>query len=568
MKRITGLVIACMLLAQIMGCSVPEKPEADEEVAAPDLVAEDTVDAQERERIWKEYIFPAISTVMNTREFQSAEEIDPNAVARFCWWKYVEEHGVEQLEETLERVDEQSRSRLFPLDIAMPYAYRYFNLESLDLSRMNDSNYDSQREAFTFSLGKQPRVSNSYGKTAGGLSLHEMEKNPDGTLIVTLYDYYSGDIVDQIATITLMQHEDGEFFFGNGKKEYVENRLVDIVGEHQEFSFPDVFNTSEPMKMISEQGSAVIINTGDHKMPLIKVETNQMKIVRQLELEEESRFIRAKEKDGRIYLMLDDRVRILDMDLKPLQEIPLPPALTREGTQDFFGGYDVCADLERFVYADGEGLKLLDSVDMREELLAGSIHHEHQNVGDFTSHYFDPCFVSGEQKVLATRSYYEGNDGYHLFDLIEGTSKEIQSFEAISTSMVYFDDGAVVDFHTPEYFEDLKTNNYRISYLDFPSGEVNVAESEILGGYMGYIIFPSEVYSGKRYSAFLTIDSETQARYVNRISNESMETEGNLLSLENARVHLVGVLEDGCIMVYYYRNPVDNGFCLIPETGL
>ncbi|MGI6226543.1 MAG: hypothetical protein ACOYJ1_09835, partial [Peptococcales bacterium] len=111
-------------------------------------------DPTELENLWQEYLYDSANLVGISRNFSNVKEIDPLFVAQFCWLKYINEHEVEKLE-----VDhEGSYLRLFPLDIVHEYAKRYFDLEELDISQIDEGNYDPEKKAFLFSPGgkRQP----------------------------------------------------------------------------------------------------------------------------------------------------------------------------------------------------------------------------------------------------------------------------------------------------------------------------------------------------------------------------------------------------------------------------
>ncbi|NLW07194.1 MAG: hypothetical protein GX039_04345, partial [Clostridia bacterium] len=93
-------------------------------VQEADLEYGEITDPVELEKLWQDYLYDTITTLGNASNFNSAEEIEPFYVAKYCWYKYAAEHG----EEGLELANENSLSgRFFPLETVLEYAGRYFN---------------------------------------------------------------------------------------------------------------------------------------------------------------------------------------------------------------------------------------------------------------------------------------------------------------------------------------------------------------------------------------------------------------------------------------------------------
>lgn len=179
LRKAISLVLVVLLLAPVAGCK--KSPQ--------DLPAQttgkfgDITDPVELEKLWQEYFYDSIATVGNTREFNSAQEIEPLNVARFCGLKYVAEHG----EENLTPTGKGSPFRLLPLDIVLEYAKRYFDLTSLDVSKIETDSYDQQKQAFIFEFGTGG-TRPSYNTTRSD-HLDKVTRNSDG--IVTAVKHTS-----------------------------------------------------------------------------------------------------------------------------------------------------------------------------------------------------------------------------------------------------------------------------------------------------------------------------------------------------------------------------------------
>jgi len=238
MKKVIILAVAVLLLAHMAGCkkgaqdSPMQGPEDTKQEAG--LKYGEITDPAELEALWQEYLFDSANLVGISRDFSCAEEIDPLYVAQFCWSKYINEHDAMSLEPD----HESSYLRLFPLDIVLEYAKRYFDLDDLDVSQIDAGNYDPQRSAFLFSpdRGKQPPRP-SYNNSFRGKRLDMAVRNSDGTITAVLVrpDSQNLDRIEYTETYTLKQREDGSLYFASGRREYVNNHLVTLTGDYRRF---------------------------------------------------------------------------------------------------------------------------------------------------------------------------------------------------------------------------------------------------------------------------------------------------------------------------------------------
>jgi hypothetical protein len=504
---------------------------------------------------------------MGKEPFATADEVDPDAIVRFCWEKYIIDHGLNELELILEAAEEGGSQRIFPMATAQEYFQRYFNLADINKNQMDEISYDADREGFSMYLSRANHV--PYYLTMDNSDvLHEALRHADGRVTVILHDYTYGGIVNRISQFTLMERSDGTLFITAGQKDYVEQSLVKTHGAYQDFTFLEELDRSHEVQMISEHESQVMIQTGNREMPVIRIDMDSIGILGELTLGEEFELLWAREKDGKLYVGLDDRVQVYDLELGFIKEVNLPECMLIKDEYDYIQGYDISADLSKIAYTDNQGLKLVDLSEGRAKLIAPSEQHRFQNTMDFTVNYAYPRFVLRDTRILAVKSGYEGYDGYYIFDELGTELIRTGAFEGITTTQIYPGRGMMSSIHTPVHIEGQAVNNYQVSYLDFEQAVNRTVDRELLGGYTGDVIGSDRVCNGEIFSAFLTKDYMDDIWYVNRIENETLEVEGNLLSIQHARVKLIGVLRDGRILFSYNRNPVEKGLGLIPARVL
>ena len=116
------------------------------ETPEQEALAGEITDPKKLEELWQEYLYDTIATIGNAHEFNLAAEIDPIYIAEYSWKRYIADHGKESL--ALADEDSGSRNRVFPLETVQKYARRYFNLTSLDVTKLDEREYDQERRAF------------------------------------------------------------------------------------------------------------------------------------------------------------------------------------------------------------------------------------------------------------------------------------------------------------------------------------------------------------------------------------------------------------------------------------
>lgn len=417
LRKTISLVLVVLMLALVVGCK-----KSPQELPAQSIKKSgDITDPMELEKLWQEYFYDSIATVGNTREFNSAQEIEPLNVARFCGLKYVAEQGEENLTQTANG----SPFRLLPLDIVLEYAKRYFDLTSLDVSKVEAGSYDQQKQAFIFDFntrGTRP----SYN-AARGDQLDKVTRNSDGTVTAVLVrpDHANTDRIELTKTYTLKQREDGSLFFVNGRWDYVNNHLVSLVGDYQRFDQISGFigNMAE-LSMLGEADDSLILAYTPYSIgenaALMLVNPKTMTVEKKLEVSENFASTDVSLTGEYLKIRLKDRVIAVDKTFAQEDSVSLPktiaekvirePKYNSKGNPDvFFGGYDVSSDKKRYVYADEIGVKLLNTTDNSEILLSKTVPITGSELLE-NSYHQDPRFVADEQKVITTMTGYEGND--------------------------------------------------------------------------------------------------------------------------------------------------------------
>jgi len=247
-----GLIL--VMVATTAGCvQQPEgKPDTESVLTDTKPRSGEITDPVELEQLWQEYIYDAIYTINNTREFHSAQEINPEAVAQFCWMKYQEENGTTNLQQE----SEESRSLLFPLSDALKYAKRYFNLTTLDVSKIPNYYYKPEKQAFVFAKSSERPKPGYREANSWGIDLAKVTRGDDGTL-------------DSRQTLILKERKDGSLYFVEGRREFINNQMVAMTGDVKEFPEIDGFNGDlQELHMVGEREGKLLLSYAPYNVLL------------------------------------------------------------------------------------------------------------------------------------------------------------------------------------------------------------------------------------------------------------------------------------------------------------
>ncbi len=586
-----GLIL--VMMSAIAGCSQQSEGRADVQTVLTDnkpISGESP--GPDLEHLWQEYIYDGIYTIGNTWEFDSAQEIDPAAVAQFCWLKYQEEKGIADLQSE----SEGNLSLLFSLADAQKYAERYFNLTTLDVSKIPDYYYKPEKQAFTFTPNLEDFKPLDTIVNGWGIRLDKVVRSNEGTLTVGV-EYYTDNRVGSRHTFTLKERADGSLYFVDGRREFINNHLVALTGDVKEFQNIKGFSGElQEVAMVGEAEGKLLLVYAPHNQSqspaLLLLNPNDMKVEKRVDLSSRIESTEVKFSGDRWFVRFKDKVSVYSRDLEVLEEIPLPgivaAKIEREQKYDsmglvdvYFGGYDISSDLNQIVYTDEIGVKLVTLEDGKEKLLAKTVEpklSEPSRGAPLTpSYHYFPRFVANERKIITTLSGYEWTSGFTFCDLGKGTSTrvDIVTEGSLATGVIRYDTGLLF---VNEYWYDEsgkenngKTDGYQTTFLDFHTGKVREIELSEPGD-TGYIRFDDQSYIGRNFAAFVTSkrsgsDSVNDRHYLNRIELGTLKPEQEIVSITAADPHILGVLSDGRIVFWYQYNSAEKGICITSASS-
>jgi len=514
-----------------------------------------------------------------SRDFSNAKEIEPLYVAQFCWSRYIDEHDAEKLEPD----HEGSYLRLFPRETVRDYAKRYFDLDELDVSHIDEGSFDPQRKAFLFSPGgKRQPPRPSYTGSFRGKRLEKAERNSDGTITAILVepDSQRYDRIEYTDSFTLKERQDGSLYFTSGKRKYINNHLVSITGDYKHFDKITGFDGRlDALSMLGEKDGRLIFAYTPYEKgkaaAVMLLNPESMTVEKWLDINGEFEATDVSLKGERILIRLSDRVVFVDKTLEGSEENTLPNIITEKINREpkynennnpmvFFGGYDVSNDRTKYVYSDEIGLKLYNTADSSERLLSKTVPITNSELLDNSFHW-EPRFVDNDSKVITTMTGYEGGLGYSLYDFKSETQETLHMGMYSSTGFIRYDTG-LLEINNYIRDEENQTGDYKTLYLDFKTGQVQEISLEDPGD-TGYIVMPDQLYVGENFAAFITSkydrsDHANNVNYINRLNLTTLQLEPKIITAKAAETHILGVLADGRTLFWYNLNPSENGVCI------
>jgi hypothetical protein len=217
----------------------------------------------------------------------------------------------------------------------------------------------------------------------------------------------------------------------------------------------------------------------------------------------------------------------------------------------WYGGYDYDNDLSKVVYADEEGLKLLNIDDESVELLITTSEFPNDSLAPY-GYYYDPKFVVNDSKVLFKMAGYEGFREYLISDL----SHQEPTFKLdIGSYSVFVSDKSGTRLMALDKEEGLVINleTRRTEYLnaEWPLSGYNEMQ-------MTYVQNSSEWF------AFTMNDYETNEVLIYKVDVNNGEILGPLAKVStdigNPQVDIIGIIGEGRVLCSYSLFLNESGY--------
>jgi|GEM_PF-6922647 len=424
-KATTAIIISFILLTALSAGGCRTNPaESEQEVI-------EVTDTAQLERIWSDYIYDGITTVLND-EFAEPAEMEH----KYFLISYVLQRMARVEAGETAVGDAIFREIAIPAVAAVQEQIKlYFGAEAqLDLAAELARGYGTEPGDTTVNvnIGMIP-----YGTpNPWGIVMDKVTYDPARSEYTVKLDAIANTQTGRVWRTTyavLGEREDGSLYYRSVRYEYPETDLVKISGAYSDLD-PAAFGAEAIVYSLP-----INVSGGDIGGKLL------LRAVRQLPNSETvltysiydpaaNRLVNSlvlpqtKEEwcDGvrilpdRLIFKMNDGFYVTDLDLNCLNsgmtELPTAVREALAGREEHYAAYDVSADLKRIVYTDKDGLHLYDlgtgeSAPLAEHLPVDS------DLFD-TAYILAPHFSAGDEAVIAKLSGYEGYYGVLSVNLL------------------------------------------------------------------------------------------------------------------------------------------------------
>jgi hypothetical protein len=509
-------------------------------------------------KLWEEYFYDAITTVSNTHEFDSPQDIDVNYLLDFAAQKYVQENGVEHLELEFE----DSSTRLLPREELMPYIDRYFNMEEVE--------WDEQYYPLSYHKGNKANY--LHEQNPWGLTFENVYRYPDGTISADYVEYdreYTGEI-NTIQSMTLKPHPDMEkqLYFASSTYELIDNQRVKIIGDYERLDSLAALmeDPTNVLQIIGETDHALFlveVNQRQWKgIKLIKVDKRNFKLIKAVNLEIIDEAFPVKYLGDKVYHLKKTVIDVYDEGLTLIQSIDVPTHIKPLGEL----GYDYDPIGQRIVYSDEEGLKLYNMNSENDVLINETIPVEDNDLID-NIYFLHPIFVGESMNVIATMSGYEGYTGFLFYQQATehtqmhsfGFDQALHTMQAENTYITML----------PVYYSKDDTYIAGGMIVDLETGNLSFMPEDVDWN-EGYLITDIYKYDGAHTSVYVdhsNADKNDKLKTVHAYTVSSNSIQENILQITEANVSVIGVLNDDTILLQYNYNIHENGVIAINNNN-
>ena len=387
----------------------------------------DGVTFEELQPWWDEYFYIASLTLMDS-DFNSAQEIPPESVAKYTLYQMIADGSAEGYLTT----GQKGSWYQIPYSEFLGRAQYYF-ADGANVSLKETRYYREEDKSMLFSTAQLPELTGerpAFDDPAenGGYCLVSVHRDLMGVLTAEVYDYNEvgfteGGVHTRTHYFTMVCGSDGRYRFVSKRSQIIDPAQVSVegyflsIGQIGEIT-PEIEAEFALTQAGVLDGNILLYHiqhtASGYQMYLYGVNPRTGGVIRSAEIPEQpesSAQLRAEvTADGTgVLVFAEDRVILLDSRLSQVEELVLPEEA--QGLE-----YDCSDDGEQLCYVDDTGLWLLRAEDTEPILLAA---HPTQPEGEPEIRLARPRFIQQGSSIL-TAEIQDGSILYYTrYDLDE-----------------------------------------------------------------------------------------------------------------------------------------------------
>ncbi len=601
--RVMAAGAALMLLLTACFAGGGQKPAAPDDLR--EAAGEEITDPAIIQGLWDDLMYYAILGLQD--DFDDPRELDTWTLISFAADRYLGSHDLYALQMTMATVDENFGERSY---YVLPYA-------QVDAQIKEIFNLEMSLEGVDFEVG------NGYGPYmdmagAGGLLLEEgadnryegprpMAENPwgayiervlrleDDSLVVALSDNVHGtDLVDSRNLYLLRPRGEGEgYYVQRCQTTYVNNHLAGLTGKYRELAFAWDGYATGGETLIWEDDDSLYLFDGNapgeeegqyfvYLHRISKADGTEITAARLSATVDEQQNVNPSIRHISGGFLLKDAANVyyLDENFQVVKTTPVPQALKdRMGyvydpetnrTSVFFGGYEVTGDLSTWYYSCQDGLFRYDAATGAETLLVAPEYGHGKLMEGAILVPSGMRLMEGESRLIYIIYGYEGISQANSLDLSTGTGypMPIAGYGGFGGTQ-YGVGQTSIDLGNPAYSDNqVVMNTFLFAGNTTVSCPIPLPPLE--DPTRDYIDFEPIQHTGRRYAAgafyrYTAAREETDFALYRADLTQAQPVAEKLdfnLDTRYAQARVIGVTDEGKVLLWYIVNPAERGLLL------
>lgn len=643
--RWTGALALVLALTLAAGCGKTPAPSSGGEPASTPAKVERVriTDEAVLDQVWKDYLDLSVFTIQ--RNFDSPSRLQIEYAIVYCWYSFQRSGGAQEL--ALAGTEDDTQL-ILPAETMSRLMKRYFDLEVTSFAGARPQSYFwgiSYREEtgdFLVSLSDNPEIQEvnpSGDDNPWDMYFEEYWDNGDGTTTAVIAPRDSQDAAPTYTrTITFGKRENGELYWKSFHQEWPNYHKADLKGYYEEFVTPfvqEILFDEDATYLGQNETSVYFYTIGSassgadetlcRRVTFYQLSKEDYVVNREMSVEVDwddaydgyhSVSVKAVE-DG-FLMTAPQKIYRVGYDLGAPQQVDLPPYMAERivaadltdingmpyrGMKDRFSGYDVSADLTKFLYSDAEGIHLYqlevpaDELAKRiedawwaakaqeeytgEPVVEGKdtllLESELMESGKFGTlgYYLRPQFFDGERRVFCEAGGYESLSATALLTLKEADAPddwdsdfpwlEATDSRRVSAAEVTVDISPLEDGLLLHYWDESPVRLQVYSFAEGETREVALPQETSFFGYYreqaglrAYLVC-TDGYQNPQEPPDPRIDLMVQN------AEEEVPRKIFSASMLSARVEFLDILEDGTYLCAYQVSPGERGILVVRE---
>ncbi len=560
LKIVKTIIFILLITLFLAGCTGSVSPNEGEEI-------EDVIEDEElKNEIWKSTLFDSITSIGNSKSFESPEGLEVSELAKFAYIKTVREEGIDSLER-----DDENRY-IVKNERVKEIADKYFGLEDVGFSSINDRSYLEDKKGFAYHFTPQEDIPNFDESNPWSIIFDKLTRVGDNTYKARLISHF-GSEKEYIQTewLYVLEKDNSNWIIKSMEKSYPDHGLVKIEGEVELIpeikNYPKQAGGEDNLRILTTTDEKLIVTSdirfeNEYTNILALIDVDNMNMTDYIDIGKNIYGFSVREEN--VIVKFKSEIVVYDHNLNIVNTIEVPEKIhsleDREVSYDdnhkvltWYGGYDINSDFSQICYTDEEGLKLYNFKEEEDYLLFETPYFPNDSMAPH-GYLKQPKFIVEDDKILTSMVAYEGIRDYLVHDLrgihptyeleVGGYSILLQDVNGKNIIGISKDEAVQI----------------QLSNLETESIE---ADWPLKGNHEMQQI---SVFNKDDVFAFALKDQETDETLIYAVNTSENTINGPLATVEKGDVNIIGILDDGSIFCSYNYHLNESGYFIVNTT--